>query len=136
MGKLQSEEMWRRYDIEVRNMFEDLGDIEDPEEDHDVILETYTDAVKKVLWRSKKRSKSWIGNKTWEKIKERKEEKLKMGVARKERLSQRWREEYNAKNNEVERSAREDKRNWLEKRAAAEGKVAENVRNRELYSVT
>ena len=33
-------------------------------------------------------------------------------------------------------SAREDKRNWLEKRAAAEGKVAENVRNRELYSVT
>ena len=104
VGKLQSEEMWRRYDIEVRNMFEDLGDIEDPEEDHDVILATYTDAVKKVLWRSKKRSKSWIGNKTWEKIKERKEEKLKMGVARKERLSQRWREEYNAKNNEVERS--------------------------------
>ena len=83
VGKLQSEEMWRRYDIEVRNMFEDLGDIEDPEEDHDVILATYTDAVKKVLWRSKKRSKSWIGNKTWEKIKERKEEKLKMGGCKK-----------------------------------------------------
>ena len=28
-------------------------------------------------------------------------------------------EEYNAKNNEEKRQAREDRRNWLEKRAAA-----------------
>ena len=53
-----------------------------------------------------------------EKIKERKKEKLKMEGTRSERLIQRSREEYNAKNNAVKRSAREDKRNWLEKRAA------------------
>ena len=33
-------------------------------------------------------------------------------------------------------SAREDKRNWLEERAAAEEKAAENVRNKELYTIT
>ena len=55
----------------------------------------------------------------WEKIKERKEAKFKLEGARSEQLKQRWREEYNAKDNEVKRSAREDERNWLENRAAA-----------------
>ena len=44
--------------------------------------------------------------------------------------------EYNTKNNEVKRSAREDNRHWLEKRAAAAEKAAENGRSKELYSVT
>ena len=38
--------------------------------------------------------------------------KLKLEGARSERLKQRWSEKYNAKNNEVRRSAREDNRNW------------------------
>ena len=33
--KLQSEEIRRRYNIEVRNRFEALGNIEDQEEEHD-----------------------------------------------------------------------------------------------------
>ena len=78
------------------------------------------------MGRSKKLSRPWIGSK---KIKERKEAKLTLEAARSERLKQRWREEYNGKNNEVKRSAREDKRNWLEKRAAAAEKVAENGRS-------
>ena len=36
----------------------------------------------------------------------------------------------------MKRSAREDKRNWIEKRAAATEKAAENGRNKELYSIT
>ena len=50
-------------------------------------------------------------------------------------MKQRWREEYNAKNNEEKRSAREDRRNWLEKRAAAAEKAAESGRSKELYSI-
>jgi len=64
--------------------------------------------AKKVIGRSKKQSKPWIGDKTWEKIKERKEAKLKMEGARSERLKQRRREEYDAKDKEVKRSAREE----------------------------
>ena len=36
----------------------------------------------------------------------------------------------------MKRSAREDKRNWLEKRAAAAENATESGRNKELYSIT
>ena len=74
-------------------------------------------------------SKPWIGNKPWEKIKERKDTKLKMEGTGSKCLKQRWREKYNAKNTEVKMSAREERRNRLEKRAAAEEKAAEKGRN-------
>ena len=67
--KLRSEAIRKRYNIEVRNRFEALEDIDDPEEEYDMILAIYRDAAKKVLGRSKKLSKPWIGSKTWEKIK-------------------------------------------------------------------
>ena len=134
--KLQSKEIRRRYSIEVKNRFEALGDLEDPEEEHEKILEMYRDAAEKIIGRSKKQSKPWIGDKTWKKVKERKEVKLKMEGARSERLKRRWREEYNVKDKEVKQSAREDKRNRLEERAAAAEKAAENGRSRELYNIT
>ena len=62
--KLQSEEIRKRYNIEVKNRFEALGDIEDPEKEHDKLLEAYRDAAEKVIGRSKKQSKPWIGDKT------------------------------------------------------------------------
>ena len=71
--KLQSEETRRKCHIEVKNRFEALADIKDPEEEHNMILGTYRDAEKKVIRWSKKQSKPWIGDKTWGKIKERKE---------------------------------------------------------------
>ena len=51
ISKLQSEEIRRRYNTEVRNRFEALGD--DLEEEHDMFLTTRRDAAKKVLGRSK-----------------------------------------------------------------------------------
>ena len=39
-------EIRRKYNTEVKNRFEVLGDIEDPQEEHDMILETYRDAWK------------------------------------------------------------------------------------------
>ena len=69
-------------------------------------------------------------------IKERKEAKLKMESARSESLKHRRRQEYNAKNNEVKQSVRQDKRNWMEGKAAAAEKAAENGRNKELYNIT
>ena len=59
-----------------------------------------------------------------------------MEGARSERLKQRTRQEYNAKNEEVKRSARKDKRNWIEEKAAAAEKAVENGRNKELYNRT
>ena len=49
ISKLPSEEIRRRYNTEVRKRFEALGDIDDLEEEHDMILARYRDAAKKVL---------------------------------------------------------------------------------------
>ena len=38
VGRVQNEEIRRRYNIEMRNRFETLGDIDDPEEEHDMIF--------------------------------------------------------------------------------------------------
>ena len=48
VSKLQSETIRRKHNKEVRNRFETLGDIDDPEEEHDMILATYRDGAKKV----------------------------------------------------------------------------------------
>lgn len=44
------------------------------------ILVTYRDAGEKFIGTSKKQSKPWIGDKTWEKIKERREKERKWKV--------------------------------------------------------
>ena len=62
VSKLPSEEIRRKHNTEVRNRFGALGDIDDPEEEHDMILATYRDEAKKVLGRSKKLSRPWTGS--------------------------------------------------------------------------
>ena len=63
VSKLQSEEVRRRYNTEVKNRFEALGDIDDAEEEHYMILATQRDAATNVLRRSKKLSSPWIEGK-------------------------------------------------------------------------
>ena len=59
-----------------------------------------------------------------------------MESARLEHLKHSIKQEYNAKNNEVKQSAREDKRNWMEGRATAAEKATETGRNKEVYNIT
>ena len=40
VSKLQSEKIRRKHNNEVRNRFEALGDVDDPEEEHDMSLVT------------------------------------------------------------------------------------------------
>ena len=67
VSKLKSEKIRTKYNIELRNRFKALGDIDDPEEEHDMILATYRDGAKKVLWRSNKLSTPWMGSKNQDK---------------------------------------------------------------------
>ena len=61
----QREEIRRRYRGEAKNRFEVLGDIEDPEEEHNRILETYSvECCKECYQVVEKQSKPWIGEKT------------------------------------------------------------------------
>ena len=67
ISNLQSKEIRKRYDVEVKNKFEALGDGEDPEEERAQILVIYRDTAKKVNVKPKQQSKPWIGHSTWEK---------------------------------------------------------------------
>ena len=52
VSKLQSEDIRRSYNIEVRNTcrFEALGDIDDLEEEHNIILATYRVMQQRKSW--------------------------------------------------------------------------------------
>ena len=63
VSKLPSEEIKRKHNTDVRNRFGALGDIDDPEEEHDMIFATYRDGAKRVLGWSKKLSRPWTGSK-------------------------------------------------------------------------
>ena len=58
--KLNSDEIRRRFNAEVRNRFQVLQDVQDVEEEYDKILEVYREAAKDTIGNTKKQSKPWI----------------------------------------------------------------------------
>ena len=62
----------------------------------------------------KRKSKSWISAKSWEKIEERRKLKMKVNEGKSDRLRLRLQAEYQSKDKEVKRSVRKDKREWVE----------------------
>ena len=53
--KLSSVDIRKQFNVEVKNRFETLLDIEDPEEEHDKLLEVYREAAKKTIGIKKSR---------------------------------------------------------------------------------
>ena len=98
VSKLPSEEIKRKHNTEVTNRFGALGDIDDPEEEHDMILATYRDGAKKVLGRSNKLSRPWTGSKD-EKNQGDKRGKIEIGGCKIRRTKRERCEEFSAKNN-------------------------------------
>lgn len=133
IAKLKDEDTRQRYNIEVRNRFQALGDIEDPEAKHSEAIEIYRDVAKNVLGRTKKKSKPWIREGTWKRVAERKILKQKLEDAKSDRLKERWKEKYKAKDKEVKSSAREDKRTWMEEQSKDAEQAAVSGRTQELY---
>ena len=124
--------MRRLGEEQITSSLQVLEEIEDPEEKHDKILDAYRESTKKIIRETRKQSKPLIDDETWKKVNERKEATLNLESTKSQRLKQRRREEYHNKDMEVKRSAREDMRNWMEERADAAEKAAENSRNKEM----
>ena len=133
--------------MEQRNRFEILQR-EDPEDDEtdqpeaelekaNAILEkAYNMTAKKVLGYKTKKVKPWISKESWNLIEQRKEIKLKLDGTTSERLKEKRRVEYKAKDQEVKRQICRDKRNWSEG-IAKEAEEAANMQHmKTLYSLT
>ena len=58
--KLSSDEIRKRYNIELRNRFQMLQDTEDLEEEYDRVVEVYRETARDVIDKTKKQSKLWI----------------------------------------------------------------------------
>ena len=83
-------------------------------------------AANDVLGIAKKTSKPWSRDGTWKKVEERRQLKLKLESTRSERVKKRIKEQYKGKDQEVKRSAREDKRYWMNEMADIAERAAEN----------
>ena len=77
----------------------------------------YKDTAECVLEFRKKKDKQWITPETWRKINERREAKDNLLNAKSPRLTRRAKEECKIKDKEVKRSARRDKRVFVEESA-------------------
>ena len=95
----------------------------------------YVGAAKDVLGIAKRTSKPWLHDGAWKKVEERRHLKLKLESTRSERVKKRIKEEYKGKDQEVKRSAREDKRYWMNEMADIAERAAENGRAGELHRV-
>ena len=125
--KLADEEMLVRYNIEVRNRFQALTDLEEENADYmnNRMENIYAGAAKDVLGIAKKTSKPWLHDRTWKKVEERRQLKLKLESTCSERVKKRMKEQYKGKDQEVKWVAREDKRYWMNEMADIAERAAE-----------
>ena len=111
--------------MELRNRFEILQreELEDDETDqpeaelekaNDILEKAYNMTAKKVLGHKTKKVKPWINKESWDLIEQRKAMKLKLDGTNSERLKEKRRVEYKAKDREEKGQIRMDKRNWTE----------------------
>ncbi|XP_068704802.1 craniofacial development protein 2-like [Montipora foliosa] len=123
--KLQNDGCRRQFRLELRNRFEILQR-EEPKDDetaqpeaelgkaNGILEKAYNMTAKKVLGYKTRKLKPWISKESWDLIEQRKGIKLKLDGTNSERLNEKRGVEYNAKDREVKRQIRTDKRNWSE----------------------
>ena len=131
----------QEFILELRNRFSALTDTSE-ETDHDAtnkwdtIKKTYVDVATKVLGHKKKNHKEWLTPETWKKIEERKQLKIKMLSTKSARLQQQVQEAYKGKDKEVKKSARNDKRAYVEGLAAEAESAAARGELSTVYKIT
>ena len=89
--KLAGEEMLVKYNIEVRNRFQALTELEEEYADHmkNRMENIYVGATKDVLGIAKRTSKLWLRHGAWKKVEERRQLKLNVESTRSERVRKR-----------------------------------------------
>ena len=145
--KLKNDGCRRKFRLELRNRFEILQR-EEPEDDeteqpevelekaNSILEKAYNMTAKKVVGYKTKKVKPWISNESWDLIEQRKAIKIKLDGTNSERLKEKRRVEYKAKDREVKRQIRRDKRNWSEGIAKKAEEEANMQHMKTLYSLT
>ncbi|CAH1248758.1 Hypp8389 [Branchiostoma lanceolatum] len=136
--KLHTPEIKHEFALELRNRFQALENLEDEGEQDIVettwntITKVYSETAEKVLGYRKRKDKEWITPETWRNIEERKRAKGKMLNTK----SRRAKDIYRNKNKEVKRSARRDKRAYVEELASEAERSATRGELIKVYRIT
>jgi hypothetical protein len=106
------------------------------EESWQDMKEVYHQTAKERLGYSKKGDKEWLSENTWQAIKERKECKAKIMGCRSERIKNIQKDKYREANIKVKKSARKDKRRYIDGLAQQAEDAARQGNQSTLYKIT
>ena len=139
--RLRTPETRQEFTIELKNRFKALeSKVEEDQNNIETewvkIREVYKAAAEKVIGFRKKKNKEWITPETWRTIEERKKAKENLLNAKSPRLIERAKEEYKTKDKEVKRSARRDKRGFVEELAREAERAAAHGELSKVYKIT
>ena len=126
------------FKIELRNKFSVLSQLpEDSIEEHwHSLQETWTTTCKTVLGKKTRKHKEWLSTDTWTLITERKQLKDQINCTQDQVEKHELQAQYWETNRQVKRSARQDKRTYIEE-LTAEAESAAGQRNmKRLYEIT
>lgn len=139
VSNLKCPKINRQFTIELRNRFAVLADDDDDsnvETEWRDIKNIYVETATDIIGYKKKGNKEWLTPGTWQKIKERKDLKAKMLNTRSPRLRVQVQTEYKIKDCEVKRSARKDKREFVDQLAKDAEAAATRGELSTVYKIT
>ncbi|XP_077867270.1 uncharacterized protein LOC144356268 [Saccoglossus kowalevskii] len=136
--QLKSPVVKNQFILEIQNRFSALEDLDqqDVKSNWDNIKNTYVETGKKVLGVKASKSKEWLCPHTWKLIDERKEIKNKLLNTKSQRLLDQLNELYRNENKQVKKSARNDRRNFLNQKAARAEQAAQRGDLSAVYKIT
>ena len=135
---LKEESKAQEFTTELRNRFRVLSILPDEsiEEHWSNLRETWKSTCKTVLGKKEKKHKEWLTQDTWAAIAERKQLKDRVNRSQDQAEKLELQAQYWAKNREVKRSARSDKRKFIHE-LTEEAENAAGQRNmKRLYEIT
>ena len=140
IARLKHEDTQKAFVLEVKNQFQKLSTDEldhPPVEDRwNQIKATYCTAAESALGYQKSTDKTWLTRETWKRIEERKTIKSKILNTKSMRIQERLQKEYSSKDKEIKRSARQDKRAYVDKLAEKAETAAQKSELSTVYRIT
>ena len=140
IARLKHEDTQKAFVLEVKIQFQKLStnELDHPpvEERWNQIKATYCTAAESALRYLKSTDKTWLTRETWKRIEERKTIKSKILNTKSKRIQERLQKEYSSKDKEMKRSARQDKRAYVDKLAEKAETVAQKSELSTVYRIT
>jgi hypothetical protein len=139
VSRLEEDDVRDKFVLKVYNRYEVLqnSEVEDIDEYWRELRDTLKEAGEEVLGFEKRRNDEWISTDSWQRLEERRDVKRKMNE--KEFQSVEYgevAEEYRAKDKEVKKSVRSDKRSFLDKMAGEAEEAAKVNDTRTLFQIS